>query len=256
MRQFFSNLFSNPEPTDFSVLGTDMHSHLLPGLDDGVPSLDEALEVIEALGRLGYRRVITTPHVMSERYLNDSKTILEKAGEVKEAVRKAGIPVEFSAAAEYFIDDHFGELLEKDDLLPLDGSRLILVEMSFLHAPLSLQKYMFDLQTRGYKPVLAHPERYPYYHNRLEEYKALKEMGCRFQVNMLSITGHYGLDIQQSAELLLRHKMVDFLGSDIHRARQAQTVRAALRSGHLEKTLRKYTFQNAELGAANPPATA
>ncbi len=247
MRQFFSKLFSNPPLSDFSVLETDMHSHLLPGLDDGVPTLEESLEIIRALSELGYRKIITTPHIMSERYPNTAEVIREKVAEVQEAVKKAGIPVQFSAAAEYFMDGHFEELLKNDALLTLDQDRRVLVEMSFLHPPLPLQQYLFEMQTRGYKPVLAHPERYPFYHLKLDEYQALKAAGCEFQVNILSITGHYGPDVQQSAQLLLKHKMVDYLGTDAHRARHAVTLRAALRSGHLEKTLTKHQFSNKNL---------
>ena len=111
-----------------------------------------------------------------------------------------------------------------------------------------MEKYLFEMQTRGYKPILAHPERYPYYHLKLDDYKRLKEAGCRFQLNILSITGHYGPDVQQAAQLLLKHKMVDYLGTDAHRMRHVQTLRAALRSGHLEKTLKKYAFANASIG--------
>ena len=235
--------------TDFSVLGTDMHSHLLPGLDDGVPTLDEALEVIESLGRLGYRRLVTTPHVMWERYQNTSQIIRDNVRPVQEAVKKAGIPVEIAAAAEYMLDDHFAEILQDNDLLTLDKERRILVEMSFLHPPLALQQYLFDVQKLGYKPVLAHPERYPFYHLKLDEYQALKAAGCQFQVNILSITGHYGPDVQQSAQLLLRHNLVDYLGTDAHRIRHAHTLHAALRSGHLEKTLTKHRFSNTQLVA-------
>jgi len=251
MRNLFAKLFSSPALSDFSCLEADMHSHLLPGLDDGVQTMDEALEVIEALSQLGYRRLVTTPHVMAERYPNSSDAIREKAGAVQEAVRKAGLPVEIWAAAEYYLDEQFGQLLKKGDLLPLDKDNHILVELSFHHVPLAFAQYLFDLQSQGYKPVLAHPERYPYYHNKLDEYLALQQAGCLFQVNILSITGHYGLDVQQAAQLLLRHKLVRFLGTDVHRLAHARTLSAALRSGHLEKTLRQHQFANPDLLPAN-----
>lgn len=247
MRQFFSKLFSNTPLSDFSLLEADMHSHLLPGIDDGVPTIEEALEVIKSFYSLGYRRLITTPHVMWERYPNTVEIIQDKFQQLKEAVQKADIRVEIHAAAEYFMDEHFAKLLKEEELLTLDNDRKVLVEMSFLHPPLALQQYLFEMQTLGYKPVLAHPERYPFYHLKLDEYRALKDAGCRFQVNILSITGHYGPDVQQSAQLLLKHKLVDYLGTDAHRLRHAQTLRAALRSGHLEKILKKYTFANSEL---------
>lgn len=245
--QWITRLLSPSKLADFSVLQTDLHSHLLPGIDDGVPTLDEALELIEALVQMGYQRLITTPHVSGERYPNTSTTICEKERAVQEAIRKAGIPVEFRAAAEYMLDENFGRLMRENDLLPLDEQGHILVEMSFLHPPLALHKYLFELQGKGYKPVLAHPERYPFYHLKLEEYQALKQAGCLFQINILSITGHYGLDVQQSALLLLKQGMVDFLGTDAHRMRHALTLQAALRSGHLEKTLTRHLFHNSAM---------
>ncbi len=245
--QWLNRLLSPTKLTDFSVLQTDLHSHLLPGLDDGVTEMEEALELMEAFAQMGYRRIITTPHVSGERYPNTSNAIREKARETKEAVRKAGLPIEFHAAAEYMLDENFARLLKDNDLLTLDEEGHILVEMSFLHPPLALNKYLFDLQGKGYKPILAHPERYPFYHLKLEDYQHLKQLGCFFQTNILSITGHYGPDVQQSALLLLKHQMVDFLGTDAHRIRHAYTLQAALRSGHLERVLSRYSFQNSSL---------
>ncbi len=245
--QWLNRLLSPTKLTDFSVLQTDLHSHLLPGLDDGVTDMEEALEIVEAFVQMGYHRIITTPHISGERYPNKSDAIREKAREVKEAIQNAGLDVEFRAAAEYMLDENFARLLKDDDLLTLDKEGHILVEMSFLHPPLALNKYLFDLQSKGYKPILAHPERYPFYHLKLEDYQHLKQLGCLFQTNILSITGHYGPDVQQSALLLLKHHMVDFLGSDAHRMRNAYTLQAALRSGHLEKVLSRYSFQNSSL---------
>ncbi|MCC6462573.1 MAG: hypothetical protein IT260_19045 [Saprospiraceae bacterium] len=249
MRNFLSKLFSSPAPTDFSRLHTDLHSHLLPGLDDGVPTMEEALEVIEILSRLGYKRVITTPHVMAERYPNTSAIILDQTRALQDAVKKAGIPVEIHAAAEYFMDEQFTDLLDHGQLLTLDRDRHVLVEMSFHHEPLALRQALFDLQAHDYQPILAHPERYPYYHQKLDDYKALLKAGCKFQVNILSITGHYGLDVQQAAQMLLKNGLVAFLGTDAHRLRHAQTLSAALRSGHLEKTLQQ-SFYNEKLVTA------
>lgn len=245
--QWITRLLSPSKLANFSVLQTDLHSHLLPGVDDGVPNLDEALELIEALFQMGYQRLVTTPHVSGERYPNSSTVIRDTARIVQEAIQKAGIPVEFRAAAEYMLDENFGRLLREKDLLTLDEQGHILVEMSFLHPPLALNKYLFELQSKGYRPVLAHPERYPFYHLKSEEYQDLKQAGCLFQLNILSIIGHYGLEVQQSALLLLKKGMADFLGTDAHRMRHAVTLQAALRSGHLEKVLTKHSFQNSAM---------
>lgn len=247
MWNFISKLFSNPAPKDFSRLHTDLHSHLLPGLDDGVQTMDEALEVVEMLGLLGYKRLITTPHVMADRYPNTVAQIREGEKALQAAVRKEGIPVEVFAAAEYYMDDQFAELVAKDELLPLDAGRHLLVELSFHHEPLALRQILFDLQSHHYKPVLAHPERYPYYHNKPHDYKALVQAGCKMQVNILSITGHYGPDVQKAAQTLLKNGLVDFLGTDAHRTSHARTLSAALRSGHLEKTLQQFSFTNEQL---------
>ena len=187
---------------------------------------------------------------MAERYPNTSEVILDQTRALQDAVKKAGIPVEIHAAAEYFMDEQFTDLLDHGELLTLDRDRHVLVEMSFHHEPLALRQALFDLQAHDYQPILAHPERYPYYHQKLDDYKALLKAGCKFQVNILSITGHYGLDVQQAAQMLLKNGLVSFLGTDAHRLRHAQTLSAALRSGHLEKTLQQ-SFYNEKLVTAS-----
>ena len=212
---------------DFSLLGTDMHSHLLPGIDDGAPNMETSLALIRSLVDLGYKRLYTTPHVMSELYPNTHDQILKKRDEVLQAIDREGIVLDkFDAAAEYFIDESFVKLLKNEPLLTLPGNR-VLVEMSFFQPSPVLHQVLFDLQMKGYKPVLAHPERYRYY-SSLEDFENLKQLGCEFQTNILSLIGYYNKAIQAAARTLLQHKLIDFLGTDLHHARHLENLRQAL----------------------------
>ena len=223
MFSFFNK--SKPEPPhDFSALGTDLHSHLLPGIDDGAPDMETSLSLINALMNLGFKRLITTPHVMSDFYPNTRDIILKKRDEVLQALENESIALErFDAAAEYFIDESFVALMKKEPLLSLPGNR-VLVEMSF-HSPCpDLLGVIFDLQMKGYHPILAHPERYPYFQS-VEDYHRLKEMGCQLQVNILSLVGYYGRPIQSAAKKIVDNQLIDFLATDLHQERHAENLR-------------------------------
>ena len=167
-----------------------MHAHLLPGIDDGAPDMDTAMALIKSLTGMGYRRLYTTPHVMQEHYPNTREGILKKRDEVLQAIDNESIEIElFDAAAEYFIDETFVSLIKKEPLLTLPGNR-VLVEMSFYQPFPELHRVLFDLQMKGYKPVLAHPERYRYFSTQ-EDFERIKQFGCEFQTNILSLTGYY-----------------------------------------------------------------
>ncbi len=239
------NLFKNtPSPTlpDFSMLGTDLHSHLLPGIDDGAPDLETSLDLIRELQSLGFHRIFTTPHVMSDVYPNSRNQILRKKDEVQEALDALGIDIEFGAAAEYYLDPNFAAILKVEPLLTLPGDR-VLVEMSFYQAYRDLHRLLFDLQMKGYHPILAHPERYPYYRTP-EDYENLKAMGCALQVNLLSLTGYYGKPVQSAAKTILELGLADFLATDLHHARHAANLRQALSHELVVKTLQSGVFQN------------
>jgi tyrosine-protein phosphatase YwqE len=218
-------------------LHSDLHAHLLPGIDDGAPDLDTSMALIKALVELGFKELIATPHVMSGLYPNTRDTILSKRDEVLQAIDKEGIVLEnFDAAAEYFIDETFAALLQKKPLLTLPGNR-VLVEMSF-HSPYpAFHQMVFDLQMKGYTPVLAHPERYPYFKN-VEDYQRLREMGCQLQVNLLSLSGYYGRPIQVAAKKLADNQLIDFLATDMHHARHAENLRQALSSENVVNALK------------------
>ena len=227
---------------DFSLLGTDLHSHLLPGIDDGAPDLETSLELIQALQGLGFQRIFTTPHVMSDMYPNSKNQILRKRDEVQEAIEELGLEIEFGAAAEYYLDPNFAGLLKGEDLLTLPGNR-VLVEMSFYQPYRELHRIIFDLQMKGYHPILAHPERYPYYKTP-EDYENLKALGCALQVNLLSLTGYYGKPIQAAAKTILGLGLADFLATDLHHARHAANLGQALSHELVVKTLQTSVFKN------------
>ncbi|MGJ8744994.1 tyrosine-protein phosphatase [Polaribacter sp.] len=194
----------------------DIHSHLLPGIDDGAKNLDNSIELILKMRSYGIHNFITTPHVLGTVYPNSSATIKAKLKEVKAELQHRNITdVSIHAAAEYMMDEQFSELLKNDDILTLKDN-YILVEMSYFNAPNNLFDILFEIQLKGYKPILAHPERYIFYHNNFEIYYKLKTAGCLFQLNLLSLTEQYGKHVLKTSHKLLKENMYDFIGSDVH----------------------------------------
>ncbi|MFD2568107.1 tyrosine-protein phosphatase [Pseudotenacibaculum haliotis] len=194
----------------------DIHSHLLPGIDDGAKDLSHSIQLIKTMYSYGIKNFITTPHVLGDVYPNSSKVILQKVEEVREELKKEGLEdINFSAAAEYMMDEQFIELLNAGDLLTLKDD-FLLVEMSYFSAPMNLYDVLFDIQLKGYKPVLAHPERYNFYHNNFDSYYKLKKAGCLFQLNFLSLTDQYGPHVKKISQKLLDLNMYDFVGTDTH----------------------------------------
>lgn len=231
----------------FQVLQVDMHSHLIPGIDDGSKSIEESLILLKQLSKLGFKKVITTPHIYYELYPNSSDIILNGLASLQAATQKEGLGIEVDAAAEYFMDDHFEALLEKDDILTVGDTQMVLVEMSFFAAPPKLYDYLFRLQTKGYRPLLAHPERYSFYHNDLKKYEELKDRGCLFQINLLSLKSHYGKSTQKIAEKLLKAGMVEFLGTDLHNTFHMEGLEELGKSRYLENLLTNTPFRNSQL---------
>lgn len=193
----------------------DIHSHLLPGVDDGSTSFQETLLLSQSLEDIGISQFITTPHFMENVWDNtkndiqllEDKTILE--------LQKYEFNKPFKAAAEYLMDEQFIRLFQSGELLTLKDN-YVLVEISYTNPPIQLYEIIFDLRVAGYKPVLAHPERYVFYHYNFEEYAKLKKAGCLFQLNLLAVVGYYGGGITKIADKLLKKGMYDFVGSDVH----------------------------------------
>lgn len=232
--------------SDFSHIQVDIHSHLIPGIDDGAENLETSLQLIRRLQDLGYKRLITTPHVMSDLYPNTKADILGGLARLQHALREANIDMEIGAAAEYYMDEHFEAIINSEEVLSLPGDR-VLVEMSFVTAPPNLYHNIFRLQTKGYKPILAHPERYLFLKNDFKQYNRLKEYGCEFQLNALSLIGHYGKPVQEVAFKLLKNKLIDYLGTDLHHERHADLLQEVLKDKKALEQLSTYEFANTTL---------
>ncbi|MBS1917759.1 MAG: hypothetical protein JST87_15920 [Bacteroidetes bacterium] len=218
------SIFKKKENTqsDFSALYCDMHSHLIPGIDDGSPDLNTSIELIKGMMELGYKKIITTPHIMWDMYKNTNE-IIEIGWEiVKKELEYKKIPVDFYAAAEYYMDDHFVDLLNgKSPLLTLKDN-LVLVEFSFVKQSIDFKEILFQLQIKGYQPVIAHPERYLYFGANKNWYDDMRDAGFLFQLNLLSLSGYYGKGPVELAQYLIKKKYIDLLGTDLHNVRNLQ----------------------------------
>jgi len=193
----------------------DIHSHLLPGIDDGSKSFDNTLSLVSSLKEIGFSQFTATPHVIKHVWENTRESIESAKEAVISGFKEINKPIALHAAAEYMMEDSFVKLFQSEKLLTLKDN-YILVEMSYLNAPIQLYDIIFELQVAGYKPVLAHPERYVFYHHNFQEYKKLKKSGCLFQLNLLSSVGYYGKNETETAQKLLDEGMIDFVGSDVH----------------------------------------
>ena len=212
------------EKVSLEWLGTDMHSHLVAGIDDGAADVETAVMLIRGMQDLGYKKIVTTPHILWEMYPNTTATIREGAAKVQQALDAAGIDVSYRAAAEYFMDEHFAGLLQKKEPLLTIGGNMVLVEFSMVTAPFDLQEMLFEMQMQQYQPVIAHPERYVYLKHKKEFFEELRNAGCLFQLNLLSLTGHYGNTVQELAEYLVKGDFYDFAGTDLHGERHLQAL--------------------------------
>ncbi|BBG65144.1 capsular polysaccharide synthesis enzyme Cap8C [Hydrogenimonas sp.] len=240
---FFKRLFSLSKQSEAQKLYVDIHSHLLPGIDDGSKTTYESVKMIKAYKSMGYKKLITTPHIMWHRYRNSPEIILEKLEYLKDALADHEVEIEIEAASEYYLDENFAKLLQKKDILTF-GDNYLLFEMSYTRAPKDLREIVFDIESAGYRPVLAHPERYIFMHEDFEEYEELKELGVLFQLNLNSLAGQYSKNVQKIAMELADRGMVDFLGSDVHKFSQIETLKKVLASQTLQQIFEKNTVLN------------
>jgi len=207
------------EPLDLSWLKVDMHSHLIPGIDDGSKSMEESIALIQRLYDFGLRKIITTPHIMSEYYKNTPEIIKMGLEDLRESVKNEGIDIEIEAAAEYYLDEIFLEKIKDGEEVLTFGENYILVETGFINKPQMLLETLFQLEMSGYKPVFAHPERYQYLINDKKFLEDLVDRSLLFQINMLSFTGFYSKPVKDFAEMLLERNLIRFLGTDCHNPR-------------------------------------
>jgi tyrosine-protein phosphatase YwqE len=195
----------------------DIHSHILPGIDDGAKDIAASIALIEKMSSYGIKNFITTPHILGGVYPNTPKIIKSKLQAVQDALVARNITdIKIAAAAEYMMDAQFSAIIKNEEALLTLKDRFVLVEMSYFNAPINLYDVLFQLQLKGYTPILAHPERYHFYHTDFKSYYKLKQAGCLFQLNLLSLTNHYGKGVEKISKMLLKENMYDFIGTDTH----------------------------------------
>lgn len=215
MFNFFKkrNTEAVPEKLPFA---TDIHSHILPGIDDGAPDIATSLQLIQGLYNLGIRKSIATPHIIGDMFRNTPDTISAALEQTKTACKDAGIDIELSAAAEYMLDDYFLDLLQKKERLLTLEKNILLTEISYTSTPQNLPEITSAIIAEGYLPVLAHPERYHYYQQNFDQFFRLKEMGFILQINLLSLTGYYGKRAEKAAWFILDEELAQLVGTDLH----------------------------------------
>jgi protein-tyrosine phosphatase len=221
----------------FPVNYVDIHSHIIPNIDDGSKTLEESVALLEKMNDLGITNFVFTPHIMEGVWENSSAKIKDHFTLLKKHLATTELKyLSIRYSAEYMLDNNFSKLLSKKDILPIKDN-YILVEMSYLNPPLNLYEQLFNIQIAGYKPILAHPERYSFLHNNFNEYTKLKEAGCKFQLNLLSLTNYYGKEVHKVALQLIKNKMIDFVGSDTHHQKHLQALNTIRNDKNYQKII-------------------
>jgi tyrosine-protein phosphatase YwqE len=241
----FDRFFKKKEvlpPFDLSNFKVDMHSHLIPGIDDGSQSMDQTIALLAKFQSLGYKKVITTPHIMSDSYPNTPEIIRSGLEEVRKAIKEVGLTIQIEAAAEYYFDETFMPKIKNKELLTF-GDNYVLVEFAFHSPPQYLEQLFFELQTNGYRPVVAHFERYMYYLGDIEKAKEWRRKGVNIQINLNSLIGHYGPEVRKQAEKLIDAVEFDFVGTDCHRIEHLMLLEEHLHLPYFHK-IGNYLIKN------------
>lgn len=223
---------------------TDIHSHLVPYIDDGSSNMDESIRLITEMHEQGFRRLITTPHIMGDFFKNSPENINNGLSKLRTELKTRNIDVEIDAAAEYYIDEWFLEKIENDEELLTFGDKLILVETSYINKPACFETVIFKLKTKGYKPVLAHPERYTYLYEGFKSYESLFDLDIYMQINLVSLLGYYSPASQAFAKKLFDKKMVHFIGTDCHKMKHLEFTRKVFENEKLVRMIQESGFMN------------
>jgi len=231
------------EYTDFSAIEVDMHSHLIPGVDDGAKDVTDSINLITGLKNLGFSHLYTTPHTLLDFHPNTRQTL-----ETGKALLNGQLPdgITLNLSSEYYMDEGFQEQVNNNGVMPLPGNRL-LVECSQISRPPDIEDVIFNLVLKGYQPVLAHPERYLFIHSEFHYYQRIKDLGVELQVNALSLTDHYGKSIRKIAEKLIDEDMIDFIGTDIHHVRHLEVLKRVPTTKHFERLVKSGLLKNKSL---------
>ena len=221
----------------------DIHSHILPGIDDGAKDIEESIELLSEMKKMGFSKIIATPHTYAGVHDNENNDI-KKSYDSLIKVTKNHFKIDY--ASEYLLENSIIERAKNKSLLTLKKNH-VLLELSYMSAPINLNEILFQIQTNGYIPVIAHPERYRFFHNDFRVFTDLKSRGCKFQINLLSTIGYYGNDVLSICDKLLEKDYVNFVGSDIHKKRHLDAFSFRVKSKKinlLEKVIEKNCFFN------------
>lgn len=208
---------------------TDIHCHLVPGIDDGQKTAEGAADLVAHEKSWGINRIICTPHITQDTFENTPETIVPAFEKLQAAVREAGVEINLDYSAEHRLDGFFIDQLEKGNIRPFPNNYL-LVENSFVQEGWNLDQTLFDITLKGFRPILAHPERYLYYFDKPQRYVQLHSSGTLFQINLLSLAGYYGRNEKKIAEMLIEKDLVDFVGTDMHNHRHCEAIEAYIGS--------------------------
>ena len=245
-KKLFSSAAAQPALSDFSSVRTDIHSHLIPGIDDGAQTIDDSLQLVRRMHAMGFTKLVTTPHIQSEFYKNTPEIILSGLLKLQDAIDAENIPVQVEAAAEYLLDDGFEDKMNAGNLLSF-SDKYILVELSYYNPHPNLKSFVFNLQVDGYKVILAHPERYTYWFSDFGKYEDLKERGVFFQLNTVSLANYYPEPIKKFSEKLIERNMIDFIGSDMHNMRYMEAMEKSLNEKALAKLVSSGKLLNSKI---------
>ncbi len=228
-----------PFSSHYFPVVTDIHSHILPGIDDGSPDVETSLILIKGLMKLGITQSVATPHIIGDLYRNDAASINNALSLLRNSLAEKQIDFKVTAAAEYMLDDYFLELLALNKPLLTIKNNIVLTEFSYADKPFNVEQLLFRIITEGYQPILAHPERYGYYHNDFKQYDHLNEIGFLLQVNLLSLTGYYGKPVAKAANYIIKNNLHSFVGTDLHHERHLSAL-----SDNNNKMLFREIFKN------------
>lgn len=253
---FFKRLFgakssskTKKYPLDWIEL--DIHNHLLPAIDDGSPSVENSLRLIEGFKEIGIHKAIATPHIMANMHPNTPETIKAAHDKLTAAIKEKGIDFDLGYAAEHMIDDELKEIIDQDKLCLLPNNH-VLIEMSYLQESQNLFLIIRDLQEKGLQPILAHPERYNYYHQNFKMFETIKNSGCMLQLNLLSITRYYGEHVKAVALSLIKSGMYDFVGTDLHHEKHLTALKHLTENYNTKELLKNNPIKNKYLLSKQP----
>tara|TARA_B100000927_G_scaffold289983_1_gene287712 strand:- start:673 stop:1425 length:753 start_codon:yes stop_codon:yes gene_type:complete len=248
---FFNRLFSKKQelldPVDLGILNSDIHSHLIPGIDDGSPSMEVTIELLKKFISLGYKKVITTPHVMSDYYLNTPEIINQGLENVRKSIEENQLEIKIEAAAEYNLEPSFEDLINDKNILTFGKDNFLLFELSFFSEPQNLNEVIWSMREAGYNPVLAHVERYAYWHNDYDKVEEMVNRGVKLQMNIGSLTGSYGPEVKLFAEKLVDDEVVEFVGSDCHHIQHLEMLDYAKKLPYFHKLIQQEQILNNSL---------